>query len=43
MIFNIDMNYRGLLYKGVFFNLYMNDKYFLYISLCIFFNLDMNY
>lgn len=43
MIFNIDMNYQVLLYKGMFFNLYMDDKYFLNINLCIFFNLDMNY
>lgn len=43
MILNIDMNYQGLLYKGVLFNLHMNDKYFLYTNSCILFNLDMNY
>lgn len=40
MIFNIDMNYQGLLYKGVLFNLHMNDKYFLYTNSCILFNLE---
>lgn len=43
MIFNIDMNYQVLLYKGMLFNLHMDDKYFLNTNSCILFNLDMNY
>lgn len=43
MIFNIDMNYQVLLYKGMLFNLHMDDKYFLNTNSRILFNLDMNY
>lgn len=43
MFFNLDMNYQGLLYKGMLFNLHVNDKYFLNSKSCILFNLDMNY